>query len=78
MDIVGHTSKTGSEPVNDALSLRRATYIKQRLGVEAAELTSRIRPQGMGFRQNIVGSGSDDAVDARVRRVEFRIVPCPG
>ena len=78
MDIVGHTSKTGSEPVNDALSLRRAAYIKQRLGVEAAELTSRTRPQGMGFRKNIVGSGSDDAVDALDRRVEFKIVPCPG
>ena len=31
----------------------------------------------MGFRQNIVGSGSDDAVDALDRRVEFRIVGCP-
>ena len=78
MDIVGHTSKTGSGPVNDALSLRRAAYIKQRLGVESAELTNRIRPQGMGFRQNIVGSGTDDAVDALDRRVEFRILPCPG
>jgi tetratricopeptide (TPR) repeat protein len=78
MDIVGHTSKTGSEPVNDALSLRRAALIKQRLGVESAELTNRTRPQGMGFRQNIVGSGSDDAVDALDRRVEFKIVPCPG
>lgn len=78
MDIVGHTSKTGSEPVNDALSLRRAAYIKQRLGVESTELVNRTKPQGMGFRQNIVGSGSDDAVDALDRRVEFRIVSCPG
>jgi tetratricopeptide (TPR) repeat protein len=77
MDIVGHTSKTGSEAVNDALSLRRAAYIKQRLGTESAELGNRTRPQGMGFRQNIVGSGSDDVVDALDRRVEFRIVPCP-
>jgi outer membrane protein OmpA-like peptidoglycan-associated protein len=76
MDIVGHTSKTGPESVNDALSLRRATYVKQRLGAEAAELANRTRSQGMGFRQNIVGSGTDDAVDALDRRVEFRIVPC--
>ena len=76
MEIVGHTSKTGSEAVNDALSLRRAAYIKQRLGMESAELANRTKPQGMGFRQNIVGSGSDDAVDALDRRVEFRIVPC--
>lgn len=76
MDIVGHTSKTGSETVNDALSLRRAAAIKQRLGAESAELVNRTKAQGMGFRQNIVGSGSDDAVDALDRRVEFRIIPC--
>lgn len=76
MDIVGHTSKTGSEPVNDALSLRRAATIRQRLGVESADLGNRVKPLGMGFRQNIVGSGTDDAVDALDRRVEFKIVPC--
>jgi len=76
MNIVGHTSKTGSEPVNDALSLRRAAYIKQRLGAESAELVARTKPLGVGFKQNIVGSGTDDAVDALDRRVEFKIVPC--
>ena len=76
MDIVGHTSKTGSGPVNDALSLKRAGYIKQKLGSEAAEFANRTKPQGMGFRQNIVGSGTDDAVDALDRRVEFKITPC--
>lgn len=76
MDVVGHTSKTGSESVNDALSLRRAAYVKQRLGGESAELANRTKPVGMGWRQNIVGSGSDDAVDALDRRVEFRIVKC--
>jgi hypothetical protein len=76
MDVVGHTSKTGSEAVNDALSLRRAAYVKQRLGGESAELANRTKPVGMGWRQNIVGSGSDDAVDALDRRVEFRIVKC--
>ncbi len=78
MDIVGHTSKTGSEAFNDALSLKRAAYIKQRLGIESAEVANRTRVQGMGFRQNIVGSGSDDVVDALDRRVEFRIVQCSG
>lgn len=76
MDVVGHTSRTGSESANDALSLRRANTIKQRLAGESAELANRTKPLGMGFRQNIVGSGSDDAVDALDRRVEFRIVPC--
>jgi tetratricopeptide (TPR) repeat protein len=76
MSIVGHTSKTGSEQVNDALSLKRAVYIKQRLIAESPEVGNRTRPQGMGFKENIVGSGTDDTVDAPDRRVEFKIVDC--
>ena len=34
------------------------------------------KPSGMGFRQNTVGSGTDNVVDALDRRVEFKIVPC--
>ncbi|MBK8337843.1 MAG: OmpA family protein [Sterolibacteriaceae bacterium] len=77
MDVVGHTSRTGAEPFNDKLSLNRAAYIKQRLDTESKELVSRTKPQGMGFRQNIVGTGSDDVRDALDRRVEFKIVDCP-
>ncbi|HZE91706.1 MAG TPA: OmpA family protein [Rhizobacter sp.] len=76
MNVVGHTSKTGSEPANDALSKQRAAYIRQRLSAEAAELGARTKASGMGFRQNIVGSGTDNAVDALDRRVEFKIIPC--
>jgi outer membrane protein OmpA-like peptidoglycan-associated protein len=76
MDIVGHTSKTGPESVNDTLSLKRAVYIKQRLASESPEAASRTKPQGMGSRHNLVGSGSDDVVDALDRRVEFAIQEC--
>lgn len=76
MNIVGHTSHTGSEQINDALSMQRAAYIRQRLTAEAAPLGARAKPSGMGFRENIVGSGTDNAVDALDRRVEFKIVPC--
>jgi hypothetical protein len=76
MNIVGHTSHTGSEPANDALSLQRANFIRQRLAAEGSALAARTKTTGMGFRQNIVGSGTDNAVDALDRRVEFRIVPC--
>ncbi|HEX7441668.1 MAG TPA: OmpA family protein [Caldimonas sp.] len=76
MNIVGHTSRTGSEQANDALSLQRATFIRQRLSAEAAPLGARTKVSGMGFRENIVGSGSDNAVDALDRRVEFKIIPC--
>jgi hypothetical protein len=76
MDVVGHTSLTGSQAYNDRLSLQRAAYIKKRLDTEAPELTSRTRPSGRGFRENLVGTGTDDARDALDRRVEFKITKC--
>ena len=76
MNVVGHTSKTGSEQTNDTLSLARANFIRQKLAAESAQLGSRTKTVGMGFRQNIVGSGTDNAVDALDRRVEFKIIPC--
>jgi outer membrane protein OmpA-like peptidoglycan-associated protein len=76
MAIVGHTSRSGPAPVNDALSLKRAAYVRQRLALEVPELAARTRAEGMGFRQNIVGSGTDNAFDVLDRRVEFKIVPC--
>jgi len=76
MDVVGHTSRTGSEPFNEKLSLNRAAYIKQRLEAESRDLAGRTHAQGVGFRQNIVGTGTDDVRDALDRRVEFKIVPC--
>jgi hypothetical protein len=77
LNIVGHTSHSGPEPINDALSLKRAAYIRQRLASEAPSLGPKTTATGMGFRQNIVGSGTDNSFDALDRRVEFKIVPCP-
>ncbi len=76
MTIVGHTSKSGPAAINDALSLKRATTIRQRLTSEQPVLTTKIKAEGMGFRQNIVGSGTDNGFDVLDRRVEFKIVPC--
>lgn len=76
IDVVGHTSRTGSEQVNDVLSRQRADMIRQRLAAESPELGQRTKAAGMGFRQNIVGSGTDNVVDALDRRVEFKIVAC--
>jgi hypothetical protein len=76
MDVVGHTSLTGSAAYNDRLSLQRAVYIKRRLDTEAPELTSRTKASGRGFRENLVGTGTDDARDALDRRVEFKITGC--
>lgn len=76
LQIVGHTSRTGGEAVNDALSLQRANAVLQRLAAEAPALGTRARTSGMGFRENLIGSGTDNAVDALDRRVEFKILPC--
>jgi outer membrane protein OmpA-like peptidoglycan-associated protein len=76
MKIVGHTSKTGPAAINDAISLKRASYIRQRLVAEQPVLATRTQVEGMGFRQNIVGSGTDNAFDVLDRRVEFKILPC--
>ena len=76
LNVIGHTSKTGSQAYNDRLSLQRALYIKRRLDTEAPELASRTHASGMGFRETLVGSGTDDARDALDRRVVFKIVDC--
>ena len=76
MSVVGHTSRTGSEALNDALSLQRAGFIRERLIVESGAIADRSQAQGRGYRENIIGSGTDDAVDALDRRVEFKVAPC--
>ena len=76
MNIVGHTSRTGGEAYNDKLSAQRSAAIRQKLGAEAGELMPRTRTSGVGSRENIIGTGTDDATDSLDRRVEFKIVGC--
>ncbi|MDY0743291.1 OmpA family protein [Paucibacter sp. R3-3] len=78
MLIVGHTSRTDSDALNDRLSAGRAAAIRQKLGAEpgAAELLARMKTSGVGARENIIGTGTDDVADALDRRVEFKIVGC--
>ncbi|HVT39056.1 MAG TPA: OmpA family protein, partial [Gemmatimonadaceae bacterium] len=78
LNITGHTSRSGSMEVNDKLSLSRATVIRDRLEREAAGIAKKSRVKGVGYRENIVGTGADDASDAVDRRVEFKVVPCGG
>ncbi|MFN0299053.1 MAG: OmpA family protein [Burkholderiales bacterium] len=76
IEISGHTSRTGSEAFNDRLSQLRAQHIKLRLSADAPALASRLTTNGKGWRENIVGLGTDDARDALDRRVEFRVTGC--
>jgi outer membrane protein OmpA-like peptidoglycan-associated protein len=76
LEVAGHTSRTGPEPLNERLSLMRAQYIKQRLDAAAPALASRTSASGMGSSQNLSGLGTDDMRDALDRRVEFKIKEC--
>ena len=76
MNVVGHTSRTGGDAYNDRLSAQRAAAIRQKLGAESGELMARTRTSGVGSRENIIGTGTDDASDSLDRRVEFKIVSC--
>lgn len=74
--IVGHTSRTGSEALNDRLSQQRAASIQKRLEDIAPETVGRFQLSGMGFRENLIGSGTDDQQDSLDRRVEFKVRAC--
>ena len=72
----GHTSRSGPEPVNERLSLKRAEYIGKHLETEAGDLAGRVIAHGAGSRDNLVGTGKDDMSDALDRRVAFQVISC--
>ena len=74
--VAGHTSRSGPEALNDRLSLMRAAAIQKRLEANAPGITGRLQATGIGFRENLIGTGTDDARDALDRRVEFRVRGC--
>lgn len=76
INVIGHSSKTGPTEYNDRLSLSRAKRIQKLMGRYSSSILERSKASGKGFRQNIVGSGTDDARDALDRRVEFSLVDC--
>ncbi|XVJ69763.1 MAG: OmpA family protein [Rhizobacter sp.] len=74
--IIGHTSRTGSEQFNERLSLQRAASIQKRIEALSPDTVGRFQPVGMGFRENLIGSGTDDQQDSLDRRVEFKVRAC--
>lgn len=76
LEITGHTSATGPEPMNERLSLLRAEFVKTRLVQYAPALGKLTIANGVGSRETMVGNGKDDASDALDRRVEFKIIGC--
>ena len=77
LDLIGHASKTGPEPLNERLSLLRAETIRKRMAAIAPPLKARTAAQGAGSRQTLVGLGTDDLRDALDRRVVFSVTECP-
>jgi outer membrane protein OmpA-like peptidoglycan-associated protein len=77
LEVVGHTSATGSADVNERLSLQRAEFVKGRLlAASSGANAKRFVAKGAGSRELMVGTGKDDASDALDRRVEFKTIPC--
>src|SRR5215472_10414930 len=58
------------------VSLQRAVAIQQRIEAQAPQTKGKLQSVGMGFRENLVGSGTDDLRDALDRRVEFKVRGC--
>jgi outer membrane protein OmpA-like peptidoglycan-associated protein len=76
MEVVGHSSPTGPEPINERLSQLRAEHVRGQLERASPPLRKRLIANGMGSRETMVGNGRDDASDALDRRVEFKVIPC--
>ncbi len=76
LQVVGHASRTGTEPFNERLSLDRAQRIVTLLAERAPGLAARLKPAGSGSREVLVGLPRDDASTALDRRVEFKPASC--
>ncbi len=75
-EVAGHTSRGGSEPMNERVTLQRAEYVKQRLVAEKKELASRISTKGYGSAAALVATGKEDSSDALDRRIEMVAKAC--
>jgi outer membrane protein OmpA-like peptidoglycan-associated protein len=77
LQITGHTSPTGTAALNESLSLQRAQYIQSRLENDDPRLEHRTVAAGVGSKENLIGTGRDDASDELDRRVELKpLNPC--
>ncbi|MFZ4626594.1 MAG: OmpA family protein, partial [Rhodoferax sp.] len=76
LQIAGHTSRSGAEPLNERLSLQRATQVRQQIVNQNKRLAGQLTTLGLGSSKAIIGSGTDDARDAVDRRVEFAVQDC--
>lgn len=76
LEVGGHTSASGAEPLNDRLSLLRADSVRKSLEAVSPALGKRLASKGYGSRHTLVGNGRDDLSDALDRRVELVVNAC--
>lgn len=76
LEVDGHTSRSGPEPINERLSLMRAQAIERRIDALQPAVQKRTSAVGKGSSENISGLGTDDARDALDRRVGFKVTEC--
>jgi outer membrane protein OmpA-like peptidoglycan-associated protein len=67
--IVGHTDSTGNDAINDPLSVRRATSVRDYLGDRGVS-AARVEVSGRGSREPVADNGTE-AGRAKNRRVEI-------
>lgn len=71
ISVIGHTDRGGTVEFNDALSIKRAQFVRDALvgaGIDARQ----IEISGRGKREPLA-AGSDAAAEARNRRVEINV-----
>lgn len=69
--VIGHTDRVGTVEFNDALSLKRAQFVRDALvgaGIDARQ----IEISGRGEREPLA-AGPDEVAEARNRRVEINV-----
>jgi outer membrane protein OmpA-like peptidoglycan-associated protein len=76
LNISGHSSRSGDERYNERLSLSRAKTVQNVLAVTYPGIIKKSHADGKGYKENIIGTGADDASDAVDRRVEFSFIDC--
>lgn len=76
LEISGHTSKSGAEPLNLRLSQMRAQAMRERLLAGRPRKDDGVQAIGKGSSEALSGLGTDDSRDALDRRVEFKPVEC--
>jgi outer membrane protein OmpA-like peptidoglycan-associated protein len=77
VDVFAHTDTTGTEPVNQALSDKRAAAVATYLSAHGVG-KARIASKGLGETAPLYNPENDEAEKAANRRVEIRLLPYTG